>query len=113
MIEGKIIKFGYGDVGVGASDLGYMVFGNIIPPQEIGTNLNNKIKNKEVEVTSETVIYENNYFDFLELFKNINENNRVVEYKGYTFDFTNYKQGSVNVCLKYARNTVNSLILAC
>ena len=39
--------------------------------------------------------------------------NRVVKYRDYTLDFSNYNQKSVDVVKKHAFNTINTLALAC
>lgn len=114
MIKGNTIYFGYGDVGVGSDYLiGCMIFTNIKPPQEIGSKLGEKIKNNEPEIGKELVVYEKECYDLLNVFKTVTEDNKIVKYKEYTFDFSNYNIGSINVCLRHANNTVNTMLLAC
>jgi len=112
MIKGNTLYFGTGDILVGSNDLGYMNFENIKPPQEIGKTITKEIYSG-LEIGLNLEIWEDNIHELYELFKTVNENNRVVKYKDYTFDFTNYNQGSVNVCRKFSYRTVNIMCLAC
>lgn len=97
---------------MGASELGYMSFTNIKPPQEIGKAIR-KVNREELEIGLQLNVWEDEVWDLYELFKTVNENNRIVKYKEYTFDFTNYHQGSVEVCKEFAFRTVNIMSLAC
>ena len=109
MIKGNTIYFGYGDVVVGCNELiGCMIFTNIKPPQKIGST----VKNNEVEIGEKILVYEDNCYDLLKVFQTVNENNKIVKYKEYTFDFSNYNKESVKVCLRYAKNMSNTMLLA-
>lgn len=110
MIVGNVIKFGYGDIAIFSSQQGWVDFINIKPPQLCGENL---LEVEGVEYGLKIRIEEDDLFDFLKVMKTVNEDNRVVEYKGYVFDFTNYNQRSVNSAIKGARNMFNSLPYAC
>lgn len=109
MITGNVLKFGFGDISVGVNKLQQRIsFQNIKPPQEIGTNV------EDDSLYGERIIFAETYpYEFYKLIKTVNENNRVVEYKGYVFDFTDYNQDSVNVVLKYAKEMVNIALYAC
>lgn len=110
MIKDNIIKFGYGDVAVGSCGMGYVSFTNIKPPLECGHSIT---RDMGIEYGLSIEIYEDKNWELYELIKTVNESNNIVKYKGYTLDFTNYNQKSVDVVRKYARNTVNTLALAC
>lgn len=109
-VENKIVYFGYGDVCVNAWIwVGTIVFTNIKPPCKCGESL----RNKNVEYDSQSITINLYNLDLYDLFKTVSEDNKIVKYKGVTFDFTNYNQASVDVCVKSARNAVNTLALAC
>ena len=50
MIKYNTVYFGYGSVAVGGR-WNHMLFQEIKPPSEIGENIDNKIKNGEIEFT--------------------------------------------------------------
>lgn len=111
MIVGNVLKFGFGDVGVECDKIREeMIFKNIKPPQEIGTTLYPEL---DIEYGETIRFKEDHPYEFYKLIKTVNENNRIVEYKGYVFDFTEYNQDSVNVVLKFAKLMVNISIYAC
>jgi hypothetical protein len=112
MIKDNTLYFGSGDILVGANDLGFMHFENVKPPQEIGKTITKEVY-EGLEIGLYLEIWEDNTHELYELFKTVNENNRVVKYKDYSFDFSNYKQGSVEVCKQFAYRTVNLMCLAC
>lgn len=110
MIKGKVIKFGYGDVGVGSSKFGsFISLTNIKPPQKVGDAL---LKKDNIEYGEQIKISICDY-KLYELFKTVNENNRIIKYKEYTFDFSNYNSKSVDICIENAHNAVNMMALAC
>lgn len=110
VIKGDIIKFGYGDVVVGSCGRGYVSFTNIKPPLECGQSITKDIN---VEYGLSVTIYEDEDWDLYKLIKTVNKDNRVVKYRDYTLDFSNYNQKSVDVVKKHAFNTINTLVLAC
>ena len=110
MIKGNVIKFGYGDVAVYSCGMGYVSFTNIEPPVECGQAIT---KDMGITYGLSIKIYEDDLHDLYRLIRTVSENNRVVEYKGYVLDFTNYNQKSVDVVKKHAFNTTNTFALAC
>ena len=46
MVEGKVIKFGYGTVCVGSNYQGQVTFRSIKPPQEVGSGI---VYNRDIE----------------------------------------------------------------
>lgn len=112
MIKGNVIEFGYGDVLVGSNPmLDIFRVTSIKPPQEIGAVIDSSEDNG-VEY-NETIIINVDYsLDLYRIIKSVNENNRVVKYKEWIFDFTNYNQTSVDVVLKHAMHAVNFMVLA-
>lgn len=110
MIIGNVIKLGYGDVVVSSCGLGYMDFTNIKPPLEIGSTIRKDI---DIEYGLRIKIYEDNDWELYDLIKTVNINNRIVEYKGYVLDFSNYNEESVRIVKDKAYNTVNIRALAC
>lgn len=108
-VKNNVVYFGYGDVAVGASNLGYMTFNEIVPPQEIGSSVDNEnlVTDKIIKVT------EFSNWELLKVFKSVSIDNTIVKYNGITFNFEHFKQGSLDVCLKYANRTVNLFLYAC
>lgn len=112
MIKGNVIKFGYGDVVVGGCNLGYIEITNIKPPLECGQTITKDIY-KDLEIGLSVRIYEENTWDIYKLMRTVNENNRIVAYKGYVLDFSNYNEESVRVVKDASYRTVNLMCLAC
>lgn len=100
MIDGKILKFGYGDIGV-SNVWRNMRFIPFKPPVEIGTDTRPLFADGSIEAVGEPIMITFETFqDFNELqdkLKNV-YTQRVFEFKGYTFDFSNYNEKSVEVC---------------
>lgn len=112
MIKGNVIKFGYGDVLVGSNPmLDVFTVTNIKPPQEIGT-LINRIEGDMIEYGETIEIKVDCSFDLYRIIKSVDENNKIVKYKEWIFDFTNFNQLSVDLVLKHAMRAVNFMILA-
>lgn len=110
MIKDNRIEFGYGDVAVGSCCMGYITFTNIKPPQEVGKDL---LDEDNIEYGHSIRIFEDTAYELLHLVKTVSDNNRIIEYKGYILDFSNFNQKSLDVVLHNAKNMVNTMILAC
>ena len=110
MIKGNILEFGYGDVAVSSNGTGYIKFTNIKPPLECGTRITSGMS---IEYGDSITIYEDEILEFYNLVETVNIDNTVVEYKGYTLDFSNYNEKSVKIVKKNAKNMVNWMVLAC
>ena len=102
MIDGKVLKFGYGDISVRACGFA-MTFTPFNPPVDVGTNARGPFASKAVQPIGETIsIKFKDFKDFAELTQNLrmacfDEAFRVFKFKGYTFDFSNYNEKSVGV----------------
>lgn len=113
MIEGKMIKFGYGDVAVGGR-LGVITFTDIKPPQEVGSTL----KEKDVDIY-EIVEIKAEYQEFENLYNELKNNNwelnKLINFKDYVLDFTKYNKKSIYVIQKMLLNSlgISQLCLAC
>lgn len=99
MIEGNTLKFGYGDIAVSTKGL-KLYFTPFKPPVEVGTPCDDLFKNGDIEAIGEPIsIGFSDLKDFTELLKKLKDvdENKVFEFKGYIFDFTNYNKISVEV----------------
>ena len=104
MIDGKIFKFGYGDIAIGATPGGhYLTFTPFKPPQKLGTCCNALFANGEIEQTGEPIYIRFDSFRDFEVLKvmlesvRIRKEDRIFDFKGYIFDFSNYNEISVDV----------------
>lgn len=103
-IENKIICFGYGDVQVG-STWSVIKFRGFKPPVEIGTIITDEvIEDNNLEYITEPIAINfatiEELINFKKLVEDIDGNNNICfEYCGYTFDFSNYNQKSIEVVL--------------
>lgn len=118
MIDGNVIKFGYGDIAVGAmSILQYMKFTEIKPPHECGTNLD---ECDDCEYVSKPICISFDTYDEIKLYKDYIKQVKskeilVFEFKSFIFDFTNYNIESVKVCERHINRIEGgyTLALAC
>lgn len=114
MIKGNVLYFGTGDIAVGSySPTQLITFTNIKPPCKCGQTITDEMANN-IEF-GEKIIIELNDYDLYNLFCTVNESNRVIKYREYTFDFTNYNKESIRVCKGHAKNALYmyQLALAC
>ena len=109
MIKDKTITFGYGDILVGGKQLGYVKLEYIKPSQEIGLPAEG-----DYEVI-ETVVFEHksDMYEFYKKLCDVSENNCIIEFRGYTLDFSHYNQKSVDVVRKAFLKASHCLALAC
>ena len=109
MINGKILKFGHGDIAIEQS-CASIKFTPFKPPVEIGTCCRELFHNGDIEPIGETITVKfDNFSDFAELKDKLEgvrpvNASKVFEFKGYTFDFSNYNVKSVEVfdSIRYA-----------
>ena len=101
MIVENVIKFGYGDIGVGSKILSLQLkVTPIKPPQEIGTNLSDC---EDVEIIGNPIYFElekeEDYIRILTLLKSV-KNKEITSFEvgSYIFDFSNYNVKSIEVC---------------
>lgn len=112
MIKGNVIEFGYGDVVVGVNPIeSCIIITNIKPPLECGTKFHKG--EIDVEYGLSIKIYEDNIHDIYDIMRKVNKDNRIVTYKDWTFDFSNYNEESVRVMREAAFNIVDIRCLAC
>ena len=104
MIDGNIIKFGYGDILVG-SILNCITIVGIDKAFEPGMTFsedNVKFITDTLHITFNTIIQITSFrYSLLKLEKS---ENKIFEYGGWIFDFTNYNQKSVDVVLSHLDN---------
>lgn len=110
IIANKII-FGDGTIAVGCNIIErYISFEYINQHQEIGTKIN---VNDELNTMNEIRLVLNlkELIQFRNLLDNV-ENNKVFEFKGYVFDFSNFNQKSVNVVISYCKDLSHWMTMA-
>lgn len=114
MIDGKRLKFGYGDISIGGiSTTRQMSFQQFKPPAKVGDNV---IRADEVEWIGEQILVEISFKDYQKLCDLLG---RVVSreisefvFKDYIFDFTNYNETSVEMCRKRLSDAMSWYFLA-
>lgn len=112
MIDGNVLKFGYGDIAVGSSALSNIItFQQFKPVGKCGDKVS-----KNVEYIGEEIVIKISYNDHWEFIKPLNKvaNNEIsiFEFKGYIFDFTNRNIDSVIVCKEHIDNAMLTCLLA-
>ncbi|WP_080845616.1 hypothetical protein [Cytobacillus gottheilii] len=113
MIKDKVIKFGYGTVLVGSNELLRTVeLGFIELPNEIGMIYKQSDLGDTVTVDSVKFKYDADMPDFYKELENLSENNPIVEFRGFTFDFTKYNEESVKVVRNGFKNAIIGFRLA-
>lgn len=110
--KGKVLKFGYGDIGVGADSINFQItFQQFKPPSKCGTYTTGKEKyvGKKICIT---LTYQT-YCELMEHLERV-KSKEITKFifKGYTFDFTNYDKESIRVCQRQARATMARIILS-
>lgn len=114
MIEGKTIKFGYGDIIVSSRACSAsLVFTYVKPPFEIGYSLTEEdYHNSELLDSIEIKFLDlNKASKFKSLLDNIDEKNTIIEFDNYIFDFSNYNKESVNVVKRGHERLITSLLM--
>lgn len=116
MIHDKVIEFGHGDIAVGANPLLQSIrFQNIAPPDKCGNTIDYN-DSKRIGTPLEIFLHHQKYSEFMDLLNLVKD--RAIsqfEFKGYTFDFTNFNENSVDVCAKKATEAMylDTICLAC
>lgn len=114
MIDGKILKFGYGDIAV-ANKVFAMALTPFKPPVEVGTDCYDLFSLGVIEPIGETIYIQfETFFDFHDLKDKLDNlhTHKVFVFKGYTFDFTNYNAKSVEV-VENVRKAILRAYLQC
>ena len=100
MIEGRVLKFGYGDIAVGYNAISQKItFQQFKPPTECGENVS-----PEVEFISDKIFIKISYDEYKQLSYLLSKvKNKEISkfyFKEYEFNFHNYNEKSIEVCLK-------------
>ena len=106
MINSNVLKFGYGDIAVGANSSNQEIrFQQFKPPGKCGDKVS-----ENVEYIGEKIVMKISYEDYCELSKLLKEvsdrNISIFEFKGYVFDFTKYNEESIKVCKRNLNNAM-------
>ena len=106
MIDGNVLKFGYGDIAVNCNSLIQAItFQQFKPPQECGENIP-----KDAEYIGDIIILDFSYDEynkFNQLLQIVQDRNiSKFTFKGYEFNFENYNEKSVKVCKKYLQRAM-------
>ena len=115
MIDGNVLKFGYGDIAVGSYNA-IMTFQQFKPHGQCGDCLK---YGENIEFIGEKIEIKLSYEEFLVLslhFESVYKGNiKVIPFKDYVFDFTNYNQKSVQVCKEHLNNAMRlyTMCMAC
>jgi len=107
MIEGNVLKFGYGDIGVYCDHLGRLVFSQLKTRYRCGA------ENFSRSDIGEGLCISLDYKDYktLDLYlKSVSGEVKKFEFKDYIFDFTNYNEDSVKVVRTEARKAINKFL---
>ena len=101
MIDGKIIKAGYGDLAISSNFLTRELYiQQIKPPLECGEEIRT-----EIEYIGDEIGIKLTYDSYRELNNLLtNVEDRIIsifEFGGYIFDFTNYHEGSIKSFRKH------------
>lgn len=111
MIEGNVLKFGYGDISVGAVPLSqFITFQQFKPPAKCGDRLA-----ENVEYIGDSIVINIDHKDYCEFKRNLESISKKdiseFTFKGYVFDFTNFNEDSVKVCKKYIKAAMSMYFL--
>lgn len=118
-VENKILKFGYGDIAVGSSNI-CLSFRGFKPPVEVGTQMTDEfIFKNNIEHTTNWIHFYftslEELFQFEHLINNVCKESPTFTFKDYVFDFSNYNYESA-MCIINHLNVVKTnmlLVLAC
>lgn len=111
MINGNILKFGYGDIAVGSDGLTQRIsFQQFKPPAECGGNVP-----EDVEYIGEEIVLQISYDEYHEFNKQLksvlSKEISTFGFKGYIFDFTNYNEESIKACKQRSKSAMYSYFL--
>lgn len=112
MIDGNILRFGFGDIAVGSSALNNIItFQQFKPVGKCGDKIP-----EDVGYIGEEIAIKVSYSDHWEFINRLNRvsNNEIseFEFKGYIFDFTNRNIDSVIACKEHIDNAILTCLLA-
>lgn len=101
MINENRLAFGFGDIGVGANSLLYQItFQSFKPPTEVGGIVPDGVEYYDDKITIK-LTYEK--YNLLRKYADevLQRKRDTFVFDGYTFDFSFYKEASVNVLLDF------------
>ena len=111
MVEGKVIKFGYGTVCVGSNYQGQVTFRSIKPPQEVGSGI---VYNRDIEFFNDMIsidMLKNSHILKSQL--EIHQSPAIIIINEYTLDFSNFNRKSVEVVLDHAYSAYYNYLRLC
>lgn len=111
MVEGKVIKFGYGTVSVGSNYQGQVTFRSIKPPQEVGSGI---VYNRDIEFFNDMISIDmlKNYHILKSQLENL-QSPAIIVIDEYTLDFSNFNRKSVEVVLDHAYSAYYNYLRLC
>lgn len=114
-IEKKII-FGHGTVAVGADiALRILTLEYVKPPSPVGSTMTQEEYEAKTSHGKVFFNYKDDMKDLRDKLKEVSEENPLIEFRGYTFDFSLYNPESVNVVKRTLAKVMrgSTLVLAC
>lgn len=103
MIEGKVIKFGFGTIVISGDDFTkVLTLSYIEPPKEVGGLIRESI----LPIEEVKFKYNKDMEKFYEDLKMVDEENCKIEFRGFTFDFTEYNTKSVNALMVRVKKVI-------
>lgn len=114
MIEGNVLKFGYGDIAVNSDDLTQsMTFRQFNSTAQCGEHVYDNFDN--IEYVSDKIVLKFSCKEYCEFYNNLqhilSKEISTFNFKGYVFDFTNLHEQSVNACKMHLKNAMRNYIL--
>ena len=115
MIIGNTLKFGYGDIVVGAHAFDQTIsFQQIEPAQDVGSTI--LMEAGRIRKIGSPICIGLDFKKYNEYMRNIDmvevQENKVFLFEGYTFDFTNYNPKSIHMCKKKAKESMYVFFMA-
>lgn len=117
-INNKIFYFGFGDILVNSCEMPFIRFTGIVPPLEIGTVVDQDTL-ADLDSATETIEIKfdslKEAYNFKHMLERVSIFNSSFEYGGYTFDFSNYNELSIQVLLTHINSVITSFVrlMAC
>lgn len=111
MIINKNIKFGYGSILIVSDWIAHkLTINHIDKIKPIGSSTLEDIKDVNV-IDKVEFKYNKDMYSLLHELENVSENNPIIQFRGYNFDFSNYNKGSVDVLKKQLLKVIQSRLL--
>ncbi|MED2737200.1 hypothetical protein [Bacillus toyonensis] len=107
MIENKVLKFGYGTMSIGGDSFTrtLKIF-YIKPPGIVGEPINNKDVQIIDSIYFQYDVLSGDMKSFLKELHCVTPENPFVQFRGYTFDFTNFNSKSIEVLIEYTQEVI-------